>query len=643
MLTNLKISRKLALAFFALIATIGAMSGAALWNMSTISQAQHAAEESKATAGTALLARMALARVENSYRGLLLSGDAYYVSRIEKHGNTLKKELAALRTLRADDAEILALADKAEQALAIYQKDVIAAGQKLAADPMTRDQAVRMVGPDGPADALIAPIEDALDSVIELGTTANQASSAQQQVEVDRASVALYVGLVAALLIAAGVWWLLTRLIAAPINALTAAMGRLAAGDNATEVPATGRRDEIGQMAGAVQVFKDAQIAKVRLEAEAVETRAGADADRARSEEEKAREAAEDRVAVSALAAGLSRLAEGDLSYRITEAFAPKAEQLKTDFNRAIAELQATMATIHGAVGAMTTGTSEISQAADDLSRRTEQQAASLEETAAALAEVTGTVRKTAEGARQAARVTGEAREGAEKSGEVVREAISAMAQIEKSSDQISQIIGVIDEIAFQTNLLALNAGVEAARAGEAGKGFAVVASEVRALAQRSAEAAKEIKSLISTSTQQVEQGVGLVGQTGTVLQHIAAQVTEMSTLVAEIASSAHEQSTALGEVNVAINQMDQVTQQNAAMVEQSTAASHSLAQEAGQLSRLVAKFTLGADAARPAQAQPVARMQPAARPVAALKTVSTGRGSAALAPQADPDGWEEF
>ncbi|WP_202311202.1 methyl-accepting chemotaxis protein [Mesorhizobium sp. L-8-10] len=437
--------------------------------------------------------------------------------------------------------------------------------------------------------------------------------------------------------------FLSVRSVTQPINALTSAMGRLATGDHSTEVPATGRRDEIGQMAGAVQVFKDAQIAKVRLEAEAVETRAGADADRARSEEEKARETEQDRVAISSLAAGLSRLAEGDLSYRITEAFAPKAEQLKTDFNRAIAELQATMATIHGAVGAMTTGTSEISQAADDLSRRTEQQAASLEETAAALAEVTGTVRKTAEGARQAARVTGEAREGAEKSGEVVREAISAMAQIEKSSEQISQIIGVIDEIAFQTNLLALNAGVEAARAGEAGKGFAVVASEVRALAQRSAEAAKEIKSLISTSTQQVEQGVGLVGQTGTVLQHIAAQVTEMSTLVAEIASSAHEQSTALGEVNVAINQMDQVTQQNAAMVEQSTAASHSLAQEAGQLSRLVAKFTLGADAARPAQAQPVARMQPAAKPVAALKTVSTGRGSAALAPQADPDGWEEF
>src|SRR5690606_2699438 len=187
-----------------------------------------------------------------------------------------------------------------------------------------------------------------------------------------------------------------------------------------------------------------------------------------------------------------------------------------------------------------------------------------------------------------------QARVGAEKSGAVVREAVEAMAQIEKSSQQIGQIIGVIDEIAFQTNLLALNAGVEAARAGDAGKGFAVVASEVRALAQRSAEAAKEIKDLISTSTHQVDQGVDLVGQTGSALEKIVAQVGEITGLVTEIAASAREQSTGLAEVNTAVNQMDQVTQQNAAMVEQSTAASHHLAQEADELAGLVAKFRLG-------------------------------------------------
>ena len=388
-------------------------------------------------------------------------------------------------------------------------------------------------------------------------------------------------------------------------------------------------------MAQAVQVFKDAAIEKVRVEAQAVELRQGAEAERSRTEAEKAREAAEDHVAVSALAEGLASLARGDLTHRIDAEFAPKTQKLKDDFNAAMAQLQETMGQITGAIDTMKTGTGEISQAADDLSRRTEQQAASLEETAAALDEITRTVKQTAEGARQAAQVSGEARGGAEKSGAVVREAVGAMAQIEKSSEQIGQIIGVIDEIAFQTNLLALNAGVEAARAGEAGKGFAVVAQEVRALAQRSAEAAKEIKELISTSTEQVNQGVGLVGQTGEVLELIVGQVTEMSDLVNRIAESAQEQSTGLGQVNVAVNQMDQVTQQNAAMVEESTAASHSLAREADALAGLIARFKVGGAKPANANAAPARPRQP----VAQLKTVDARKPE----PAADADGWEEF
>ncbi len=172
------------------------------------------------------------------------------------------------------------------------------------------------------------------------------------------------------------------------------------------------------------------------------------------------------------------------------------------------------------------------------------------------------------------------------------------MSEIEKSSAEITQIIGVIDEIAFQTNLLALNAGVEAARAGDAGRGFAVVASEVRALAQRSADAAKEIKSLISASSQQVAQGVGLVGQTGEALQRIVAHVAEIDGLVREIAAGAQEQATGLHEVNTAVNDMDRVTQQNAAMVEETTAASHALASEARLLAESVARFDIGAPGA---------------------------------------------
>jgi methyl-accepting chemotaxis protein len=226
----------------------------------------------------------------------------------------------------------------------------------------------------------------------------------------------------------------------------------------------------------------------------------------------------------------------------------------------------------------------------------------------------------------------------------VVRQAVTAMAQIEKSSRQIGQIIGVIDEIAFQTNLLALNAGVEAARAGDAGKGFAVVASEVRALAQRSAEAAREIKDLISTSTRQVEEGVDLVGQTGEALERIVAQVGEITGLVGEIAASAREQSTGLAEVNTAVNQMDQVTQQNAAMVEQSTAASHSLAQEAEALSRLVARFRLNRAAEAEAAPAPAPAPAPTPAPAPALRRVAaSGQAAALVAQQPSDEGWEEF
>ncbi|HWA60135.1 MAG TPA: methyl-accepting chemotaxis protein, partial [Caulobacteraceae bacterium] len=248
--------------------------------------------------------------------------------------------------------------------------------------------------------------------------------------------------------------------------------------------------------------------------------------------------------------------------------------------------------------GGMRAGAEEIAKASDDLSRRSEQQAASLEETAAALDEITATVRQTAAGAGQASEAVGAAKREAVQSGEVVAEAVAAMGGIEQSSKQISQIIGVIDEIAFQTNLLALNAGVEAARAGDAGRGFAVVASEVRALAQRSADAAKEIKSLISASSRQVEQGVGLVGRTGEALTSIGAKVSQIDVLVAEISGSAQEQATGLGQVNVAVNDMDKVVQRNAAMVEESTAAAHSLKAEAAQLAALVAGFRLPAGSA---------------------------------------------
>ena len=403
---------------------------------------------------------------------------------------------------------------------------------------------------------------------------------------------------VAVIMVLAGVF--LGRTITRPIGALVARMTALAEGQDDADIPGIDRGDEVGRMAKTVEVFRIAGIEKVRLEGESAETRAARDQDRVRTDAERARLAEEDRVAFEALADGLASLASGNLTYRITTAVAPKAERLKQDFNATAATLSQALGVVASAVDEMQTGASEITTAADDLSRRTEQQAAALEETAAALDEITATVRSTAESAAQVATVSSSAMDCARSGGEVAHDANTAMSAIAASSAEISQILGVIDEIAFQTNLLALNAGVEAARAGDSGRGFAVVASEVRALAQRSATAAKEIKSLISESSRQVDAGVKLVDQTGAALTAISAEVTQVRQLAAEIAASAREQASGLQEVNTAINQMDRVTQQNAAMVEESTAASHMLAEQSRALSVLVSRFELDREGVEP-------------------------------------------
>ena len=310
--------------------------------------------------------------------------------------------------------------------------------------------------------------------------------------------------------------------------------------------------------------------------------------------------AAERSAVARHLGGGMAALAGGDLTYRMQADLPAEYAGLVEDFNRAAGQIETAIRAVAVACGAIGASTDELAGASNDLSRRTEQQAASLEETAAALDQVTATVGQTAQGARQANATVAEAKAQAEMSGRVVDEAIAAMGGIETSSRQIGHIIGVIDEIAFQTNLLALNAGVEAARAGEAGRGFAVVASEVRALAQRSADAAREIKALISESERQVARGVQLVGQTGEALRSIVERVAEIDGVIGSISSSSHEQSISLAEINAAVNQMDQAVQQNAAMVEQTAAATHSVRDEAAELVRLVSRFQVNpADSGR--------------------------------------------
>ncbi|AQR61760.1 hypothetical protein BZG35_08905 [Brevundimonas sp. LM2] len=404
-----------------------------------------------------------------------------------------------------------------------------------------------------------------------------------------------------------------TRRLLGPLEGLTANMYRLAEGKTDIDTPWAHRKDDIGQMDRAVGQFRDSALERIRLTEEAARERAKADKERmaveqerARSaeateqsrqsvERERARTAQEDASIIATLGDALSSLADGNLARRITIDLAPKAERLKQDFNAAATALANTMSEVTEVVGGVEAGSGEMAGAAMNLSRRTEQQAAALEETAAALDEITATVRSTAESAAQVADVSSAAMKRAETGGDVADDANAAMSAISKSAGAITQIVSVIDEIAFQTNLLALNAGVEAARAGDAGRGFAVVASEVRALAQRSADAAKEIKVLILDSSKQVSSGVDLVGRTAEALLTIRSEVEQVKTLALTIAASTAEQATALQQVNAAINQMDNVTQQNAAMAEEATAASQMLSDKAAELGRLVGRFDLQA------------------------------------------------
>ncbi|MGO7270913.1 HAMP domain-containing protein [Rhizobium ruizarguesonis] len=592
------IQHKIIIASIAIFALAGGATGVGIWSASTLSENNADVARSAQILRNHMQADMmhdamradVLASMLASNPAAGIAADAVKAD-LAEHDASFREMIDANKALATDDKTktILASVERPLLAYIASATDIVDLAGK---DPTAALKAL----PEFMAQ--FSTLETAMEQTGDQITAASDdisKHSAEIKASVDIVLKAL---LAAAALFALGLYFLTRKTVTKPILALSNDMQKLAGGDTAIACTGIGRTDEIGTMASAVEIFRQAAIANKQLEQNAEAARLQGETERVTARKQADEDAAERlRAATSGLAAGLKRLASGDLAFQIDEPFAPDFEGLRHDFNMSIRQLDQTLGAIAAAIAAIDEGTREIASGAGDLSKRTEQQAASLEETAAALDQITANVSNSSKRTDEARTEATDANRNAVKSSEVVSHAEEAMRRIEASSQQISSIIGVIDEIAFQTNLLALNAGVEAARAGDAGKGFAVVAQEVRELAQRSAQAAKEIKGHIQKSSVEVESGVKLVLDTSQVLKAISEQIARINQHMDAIAVSAREQSTGLAEVNTAVNSMDQVTQQNAAMVEQSTAASGQLAQEAATLRELVSRFRLRATA----------------------------------------------
>ncbi|KUF11562.1 methyl-accepting chemotaxis protein [Pseudoponticoccus marisrubri] len=459
----------------------------------------------------------------------------------------------------ADGAILAATGDDVLRSVLLdLARDALAEGTAQATpDGMLRVEPVRQ-GADGPVLGMLA-----------LGWSADAALA---EVAAAKLSILAWAFGIFALMMGLTIW-ALRRFLGTPLQRLGSAVRRVSEGDYDSEICVSRRADEIGAIGSDLE-----RLVATLQTARAAET--------ARAQEMEAQV-----TVVDLLGKALDVLAEGVLTGDIDQPFPAEYETLRSNYNRAVTALRQAIGEVRGNADNIRNSAEEIARASDDLSRRTETQAATLEQSAAALEELLNSVNASATNADSADQAVRNAREIAARNGEIMKSAINAMGEIEKSSDQIGEIITVIDDIAFQTNLLALNAGVEAARAGESGKGFAVVASEVRGLAQRSAEAAQQIKDLITGSADQIQKGVRLVERAGVALDEVVDQVADISGMVTDIAKGAGEQAQGLNEINVGIANLDRVTQQNAAMVEQSTASAHMLRTDATHLGDLVNGF----------------------------------------------------
>ena len=564
MFANMNIPKKLGVSFLTVSLSAAIMTIVFFANIWEIRDATKRNNHAQEVYAKALTLETSILRENSQLRGFLVTADKSYLKSYDearKDYDATSRELTAMLT---DPAE-LALVAKSHAETAKWRRNW--------SDRLTRwvkegrrDEAQQAVRDAGKA-VLTSDIVLPLRAIRDQETAAIASNAASQENAIGTAIIALVLGGAMLIGVVVTLQMILSRSIARPITTLTRLMGELARGRNDIDVPGSERGDELGDMARAVVVFRDAAKAKVSDDYEREQ-------------------------ALQAIGAGLHSLSEADLTVRLTD-LPPSFHQLAADFNRAVQNLSGLTSDVRGSAGAIRANIEEIRQATDHLSARSEQQAASLRETAAAVGEITQGVRDGAASASEANRAVTEARDEAEKGGQIVAKSITAMNGIDQASREIVDIITVIDGIAFQTNLLALNAGVEAARAGDAGKGFAVVASEVRALAQRSADAASDVKARILSAIEHVRSGVVLVDETGNALQRIIGKVSDVTTVVDVIARSSEQQAHSLSQVNIAIGEIDSVTQQNAAMVEESTAAASLLAQECGTLMASVMRFNV--------------------------------------------------
>ncbi|KGF68859.1 hypothetical protein LL06_14140 [Hoeflea sp. BAL378] len=642
-----KVGAKFAATFALLISLFLAVAGTTFFSLRTIESASTWNTHTYDVLGHSDTLLLSVVNQETGVRGYLVSADEAFLEPYTGGAAQFDESMKTLLDLTSDNAEQQSRLKRIQELNLQWRTTIAEREIALMKDPATMEEA-RALESSGAGKGLMDELRAAhaefetAESAL-LGTRGAMRANA-----ISFSKTAILVGIAAILVLGSLLAYLLTRHIGGAVSSLTRVMATLASGKNDVEIPYRDRGDEIGEIAKTIVVFRDAAIDKERIERESDANRSLSERERAEREAAKAAEAQSLATAIDALASGLKHLSDGNLTVRLDTPFAGDLDRLRTDFNSSVEKLAETLSDVKVNIDTIHANAGEMRSAVEDLSRRTEQQAAALEETSASLEEITATVKSSSERAQEASDKASEANRAGKDSAVVVADAVGAMSRIQSASGEIAKIIGVIDEIAFQTNLLALNAGVEAARAGEAGRGFAVVAQEVRELAQRSATAAKEIKDLISKSSSEVENGVGLVKATGEALSKIAAHVVDINSHIESIATAAREQATGLQEVNSAVSQMDQVTQQNAAMVEETTAVTHRLASEADGLSMLVSRFVTdrSSDAVRQtSRTAPVAagsgstsRPSPAKAMVNKVRQAFATQGSAAVDQE-----WSEF